>query len=106
MHAICAAQYAGSHLCHMAEYGLANSATIVPAGGAWTDGSAFTGSTSHVVTLQTAMPLAGRYTQADSAYNCVNWTNASAASRTARSPTPGAAGTPTCNVARNRSRAA
>jgi hypothetical protein len=83
----------------MAEYGLANSATIVPAGGAWTDASGFTGSSSYVPTLQAAVPLAGRYTQSDSAYNCVNWTSASATADGAVVYS-GTAGTPTCNVAR------
>jgi hypothetical protein len=40
MHAMCAAQFAGSHLCHTAEYQLANSSVPVPADGAWIDASA------------------------------------------------------------------
>ena len=38
-HAICAAAFAGGHLCHASEYVLSNSATPVPATGAWLDNS-------------------------------------------------------------------
>jgi hypothetical protein len=38
-HAICAAAFAGSHLCHAAEYIQSNAATTVPSSGAWLDPS-------------------------------------------------------------------
>ena len=39
MHAKCAAEFPGAHLCHVSEYQLAGSATTVPASGAWIDPS-------------------------------------------------------------------
>ena len=39
MHARCAAAFPAAHLCHESEYIMANSATAVPAGGAWIDPS-------------------------------------------------------------------
>ncbi len=40
MHALCAQSFVGSHMCHAAEYALANVALDVPASGAWVDPSA------------------------------------------------------------------
>jgi hypothetical protein len=99
MHSICAAQYTGSHLCHIGEYGLANSATIVPAGGAWTDASGFTGASAAAVTTLIGTTFTGRYTGSDSAYNCLSWTTASATTL-GTAVYPGAPGSPYCNVAR------
>jgi hypothetical protein len=39
MHAMCAAAFPGSHLCHDLEYTLSTSATTPPADGAWIDSS-------------------------------------------------------------------
>jgi hypothetical protein len=39
MHAKCAAEFPGSHFCHVSEYHLTGSATTVPASGAWIDPS-------------------------------------------------------------------
>jgi hypothetical protein len=76
MHAMCAAQFAGSHLCHTAEYQLANSTVPVPADGAWIDASsAYDGSfTSAVVNDEVSAPTSGRYTAWDYYTNCANWT--------------------------------
>jgi hypothetical protein len=79
MHASCAATFAGSHLCHIAEYGLASSATPVPAAGAWIDssgavGSAFTGG---VVIDEVASRNSGRYTGREAFGNCDDWTTTS-----------------------------
>ena len=63
------------------------------------DANAVNGATSYWVTIAAAPVNAGRYIQADSAYNCVNWTNASAATDGAVVYS-GAAGSSTCNIAR------
>ncbi len=76
MHATCAAAFTGSHLCHVSEYGLANSATVPPSGGAWIDDSAgiglYQGNTTAVLDL--ASVDLGRYTGSDNGINCNNWT--------------------------------
>jgi hypothetical protein len=67
MHAQCATDYPGAHMCHIAEYVRSNSTDDVPATGAWldwsqnTDGSATT----------SGVPMAGRDTGAT---DCNNWT--------------------------------
>jgi Collagen triple helix repeat (20 copies) len=71
-HAFCAAQYAGSHLCHFVEYELAAPATTPPAGGAWLDSSTYPGTGSTVVDSDTASFLAGRYVGVNA--GCQNWT--------------------------------
>jgi hypothetical protein len=74
MHAICAAQFPGSHLCHMSEYALATPATPVPAAGAWTDLSGYAGASASELTNQVGTTLTGRYAGPDYVYNCMNWT--------------------------------
>ena len=65
-HAACAAAFAGSHLCHVAEYALANSPIDPPATGAWLDPSAeFDSSTSY-----NGSPQAGR---APNGYSCLSF---------------------------------
>jgi hypothetical protein len=80
MHAECAAAFPGSHLCHIAEYNLASSATPVPAGGAWIDNSgAADGSyTGASFVDDVATPDAGRIT-AWNAYTCWGWSTTSSA---------------------------
>jgi hypothetical protein len=73
MHAMCGAQFAGSHLCHLAEYGLANVASPVPAAGAWVDTSAWTGDNETWTTYDTASVTAGRWVGSDIG-NCSDWT--------------------------------
>jgi hypothetical protein len=86
MHATCAAQYSGSHMCHFAEYVLTNSATTPPATGAWLDPSCgdVTDNLGHQ-TMQCnlwgeARPDMGRYISVDpNAYNddsCTTWNSA------------------------------
>jgi hypothetical protein len=73
MHAMCGAQFAGSHLCHVAEYGLANGASPVPANGAWVDTSGYTGANSTYGDYDVATPSAGRYVYTSTG-NCSAWT--------------------------------
>lgn len=88
MHATCAAQFAGSHLCHHAEYVLANSALKPPDAGAWVDPSC-ADTTDNLGNLTTqcnnwyeARPDMGRmiYASANNYddYNCTNWTGTTA----------------------------
>jgi hypothetical protein len=69
-HALCNAEFAGSHLCHATEYIAANSAATVPATGAWIDSSV--GYSDGSVTWSGG-PITGRGT----AYSCINWTSSS-----------------------------
>jgi hypothetical protein len=98
MHAICAAQYAGSHFCHVGEYESATPATPVPASGAWADASAFSGTSTYYPTTGVSGPNVGRYTASDSSYNCVQWTVNNTYSGTVILPTGPTNGY--CNVAR------
>lgn len=74
MHAKCATEFTGSHLCHISEYQLANSATSVPAGGAWIDPS--------VLPTTGDITTDGAYANGreDYSYTCASWTSASATS--------------------------
>jgi hypothetical protein len=76
MHALCNAQYVGSHLCHWSEYNLATPATPVPADGAWLDSAGFRGysSSSTYATTEIASVDHGRFTDFNYGYNCGNWT--------------------------------
>ena len=74
MHAQCATQFAGSHLCHAAEYYLANSATPVPAAGAWIDPSGVNNNSGGQLTNTLGFADAGRYTGFAFQQNCDNWT--------------------------------
>ena len=83
MHARCAAQFSGSHLCHLAEYTLATPATIAPAAGAWIDNSSdiegLTGDPSSVGSLGSR--TAGRHLgYGDN--NCNSWSSAGVAGGT------------------------
>jgi hypothetical protein len=75
MHAACAAAFAGSHMCHVSEYTLADSATAVPSSGAWLDYSA---SVDHFGSSQLMAalggPAQGRYAGFLDTGNCGNWT--------------------------------
>jgi hypothetical protein len=66
-HALCAAEFAGSHLCHAAEFIRTNSATTIPTGGAWLDPSA----SGRDYGTYTGLPAAGRYIHG---YACQSWT--------------------------------
>jgi hypothetical protein len=87
MHAACAAQFTGAHLCHAAEYQGATSATPVPAGGAWMDASGFSGASSYYATFSLSGPAVGRYTGNDASYNCNHWTVTNTNSGTVILPT-------------------
>ena len=70
MHAMCAAEFAGGHLCHSAEYIRANSPTLVPSNGAWIDPSTSNGTG----TSNAGMPGSGRWLYGSS---CNAWTDGS-----------------------------
>lgn len=69
MHARCSAQFAGSHLCHHAEYHRATPTVSPPAGGAWIDNSTFNSAGEN----DGAMPNSGRSTHPNGA--CASWTD-------------------------------
>ena len=74
----CSAAFSGSHLCHVAEYGLANSATVIPAAGVWIDSSAGienVGGTASISNNSASVEL-GRYVGGHPQINCTNWTAA------------------------------
>jgi hypothetical protein len=70
-HALCAAEFAGGHLCHASEFLLANSLVTPPAAGAWLDPSVAPDDT----TTYAAAPAYGRRVGAP---DCSNWTNGTA----------------------------
>ena len=76
MHALCAAAFAGSHLCHAAEYGLASSATPVPPAGAWIDTTGYLDYQNIGVysTPELASTVGGRYTDPSTGFDCTDWT--------------------------------
>ena len=82
MHAQCNAAFAGSHLCHVVEYQLANSATPVPAAGAWIDssGTADGGFAEAEINDEVASPTSGRYIGRHPYANCNSWTSIASAS--------------------------
>ncbi len=97
MHGLCATQYVGSHMCHVAEYYRTQNATPLPTGGAWADGSGYAAGNSIEATIQVAPVNAGRYLLSDPSFNCNGWsgTTSSGAIVQASGPT-----TASCNVAR------
>jgi len=73
MNQLCGLELAGSHLCHQAEFGRTNSATTIPAGGAWIDRSAHLRTQGDAIPInEVASPLMGRYAGA-SGSNCSGW---------------------------------
>jgi hypothetical protein len=73
MHQLCGAQFAGSHMCHVAEYQRATPTVTPPAGGAWLDMSAYM-RTSAQVDNSIAPSFMGRSTSQNYTGNCNNWT--------------------------------
>ncbi len=69
MHARCAQELTGSHLCHHAEYHRATPTVSPPAGGAWIDSSSFNSATEN----DGAMATSGRSTSPTGA--CSSWTS-------------------------------
>ena len=95
MHGRCASAFPGSHLCHATEYIRSNSATVVPASGAWVDPSLARGSTDR---WNSGMPASGRYVY----YNgtCDSWSNASSSYYGTSITTNGGVVTQGCNASR------
>jgi len=81
MHARCALQFTGSHLCHAAEYHRAHPTVSPPTGGAWIDFSSYNSGSDN----RGAMPRSGRSTSPDG--TCASWTTA-ISNRSARVMTP------------------
>lgn len=73
MHARCAAEFPGAHLCHVAEYQLTNSATTVPAAGAWLDPSIL----PYALTTSDDQTIEGGpgFGREDFSYTCSSWTS-------------------------------
>jgi hypothetical protein len=71
-HAICNAAFAGSHLCHAAEYLQSNSGTTPPMSGAWIDNS-----TSGSGVNNSGTPGSGRYLAGS---DCSYWTHSGSGS--------------------------
>jgi hypothetical protein len=82
MHAVCNAAFAGSHLCHVAEYNLANSSTPIPAGGAWMDSSATADGAGESSSDEIASRDSARVTGWGQ-FNCWSWSDPSSAWGTA-----------------------
>jgi len=79
LYSLCAAAFAGSHLCHAVEYGLANSATLPPAAGAWMDESGGPDVDGDIAIINdVASPELGRFVAFSDFGNCDNWTSATA----------------------------
>jgi hypothetical protein len=93
-HAACAAEFAGAHLCHAAEYALANSPMDIPAAGAWIDPSTeFDGGTTY-----SGSPQAGR---SANGYNCQSYThNGTTYGGTSLAASGSIGWTTDCNVSR------
>ncbi len=68
MHALCAAAFPGSHLCHAAEYLVSNSGQTPPSAGAWLDPS--TGDGKGIQSF--GSPKFGRYPHD---YTCNSWSS-------------------------------
>lgn len=66
MNALCAAAFAGGHICHGSEYVRANTSASVPGGGAWIDSSTINGT----AISNSGVPDAARYVAAN---NCQSW---------------------------------
>jgi hypothetical protein len=73
MHERCAKQFAGSHLCHLAEYARASPTATPPAAGAWIDDSSYNSAFED----SGAMPRSGRSTSPTG--GCAAWTAGSLA---------------------------
>lgn len=74
MHARCAAAFPSAHLCHESEYIMANSATVIPPGGAWIDpsGGVEASSSGSFPVHGTGHPRLGLYGGPNNT-NCAAW---------------------------------
>lgn len=68
MHARCSQEFAGSHMCFLAEYTRASPTVTPPSAGAWLDGSTY----HQAGEYRGAMPRSGRLTRNTS--GCTGWT--------------------------------
>src|SRR5262249_28247574 len=74
MHFVCATKFAGSHLCHWAEYVRAAGTTSPPASGAWIDVSGFYDQNgTYSIDYNMANGESGRFLGAYDTINCANW---------------------------------
>lgn len=94
MHAKCAAEFPGAHLCHSAEYVLSDSATTVPPSGAWIDASTNTSANA----ANSGLPGSGRYLYG---YSCSTWTNGTTGSSGTYITSAGSVTDSVCNVSRS-----
>lgn len=101
MHARCAAAYAGSHLCHAAEYDRAHATTIPPVNGAWLDASGFASPDGGTVATGVAgdPSTIGRWTSRHIYDNCENWTTLSSTT-SGTTIRPGLTSSQSCSFAR------
>lgn len=81
----CATDFAGSHLCHLAEFHLANPAVDVPDGGVWVDPSATATPLTRVVYAQ-SMNIISPDSSRALAPACAHWTDGSVTSGVAVFP--------------------
>jgi hypothetical protein len=73
MHALCATQFAGSHMCHAAEYYRTQSTITPPAAGAWIDASGYQRAYADAQEVSDVASIhASRYT-GQSDHNCYAW---------------------------------
>jgi hypothetical protein len=93
MHARCAAQFSGSHMCFLAEYTRAHPTVTPPAAGAWLDGSTY----HNLGEYRGAMPRSGRLTRNSS--GCLGWTGGGLNQGT--TITPAGWDSQTCDTARS-----
>jgi hypothetical protein len=96
MHAACAAEFSGSHMCHVAEYLNAGSSLTVPANGAWIEPSADYSGTSYTAG---AAPGMARY--AGTFNSCNNWTTTASNNATYVLPNGSVASNSSCAAARH-----
>jgi hypothetical protein len=76
MHARCGVEFAGAHLCHVAEYERAAPTISPPTTGAWLDASGYASPSGGTIESRAASPNAGRWAGRSVYDNCANWTDA------------------------------
>lgn len=102
----CASEFAGSHICHLAEYIRSTPTVSPPTDGAWADTSAYVDNSSTYIRTDFAGPWIGRYTSSNTARNCSNWTaldylySGNLRDTDGTVVKPGSPATEPCNVAR------
>jgi len=76
MHAVCDAEFSGSHLCHASEYYLTAATDAVPADGAWIDLTCAVSGSSFMTNQDIGATNTGAYTGLQNYSNCGNWASA------------------------------